>query len=154
MAPCPFENLGRTLYYIEKSCRRHAWQRAINILYSCEHKMGNYTIFSHIMVVVCSGLRWFTCFSPFSPLIVPNSGGGLRWFVVVWGGLCEACVAHCESLTVTVTHWFTSKFDTVTHWLSLTLTVGFFVFHFPPFYTLNFECCLTVELQDKFLKTK
>ena len=39
------------------------------------------------MVVVCSGLRWFTCFSPFSPLIVPNSGGGLWWFAVVCGGL-------------------------------------------------------------------
>ena len=46
-----------------------------------------------------SGLRWFACFSSFSPPIVPNSGcglwwfdfevvcGGLWWFVVVCGGL-------------------------------------------------------------------
>ena len=37
--------------------------------------------------MVCGGLRWFACFSPFSPPIVPNSGGGLWWFVVICGGL-------------------------------------------------------------------
>ena len=37
--------------------------------------------------MVCGGLRWFACFSSFSPPIVPNSGGGLWWFAVVCGGL-------------------------------------------------------------------
>ena len=44
-------------------------------------------LFTCILVVVCSGLWWFACFSPFSPPIVPNSGGGLWWFVVICGGL-------------------------------------------------------------------
>ncbi len=37
--------------------------------------------------MVCGGLRWFACFSSFSPPIVSNSGGGLWWFEVVCGGL-------------------------------------------------------------------
>ena len=37
--------------------------------------------------MVCGGLRWFACFSSFSPPIVQNSGGGLWWFEVVCGGL-------------------------------------------------------------------
>ena len=37
--------------------------------------------------MVCGGLRWFACFSSFSPPIVPNCGGGLWWFAVVCGGL-------------------------------------------------------------------
>ena len=37
--------------------------------------------------MVCDGLRWFACFSSFSPPIVPNSGGGLWWFEVVCGGV-------------------------------------------------------------------
>ena len=43
--------------------------------------------FTRILVVVCSGLRWFACFSSFSQPTVPNYGGGLWWFEVVCGGL-------------------------------------------------------------------
>ena len=50
-------------------------------------KLAIRLFFTRILVVVCSGLRWFACFSSFSPPIVPNSGGGLWWFVVVCGGL-------------------------------------------------------------------
>ena len=45
------------------------------------------SFFIRILLVVCSGLRWFACFSSFSPAIVSNSGGGLPWFVMVCGGL-------------------------------------------------------------------
>ena len=47
------------------------------------HKIGNYTLFYSYSG---GGLRWFACFSSYSPPIVPNSGGGL-WFEVVCGGL-------------------------------------------------------------------
>ncbi len=50
-------------------------------------KLAIRLFFTRILVVVCSGLRWFACFSSFSPPIVPNSGGGLWWFAVVCGGL-------------------------------------------------------------------
>ena len=50
-------------------------------------KLAIRLFFTRILVVVCGGLRWFACFSSFSPPIVPNSGGGLWWFAVVCGGL-------------------------------------------------------------------
>ena len=50
-------------------------------------KLAIRLFFTRILVVVCGGLRWFACFSSFSPPIVPNSGGGLLWFAVVCGGL-------------------------------------------------------------------
>ena len=41
--------------------------------------------------VVCGGLRWFSRFfngtRSYRRIIVPNSGGGLWWFVVVCGGV-------------------------------------------------------------------
>ena len=59
--------------------------------------MGNYTIFSHIMVVVCSGLRWFavvyllfTIFTAYRTKFwwwFAVVCGGLGWFVVVCGDL-------------------------------------------------------------------
>ena len=46
-----------------------------------------YLRLSLILVVVCSGLRWFACFPPFSLPIIPNCGGDLWWFAVICGGL-------------------------------------------------------------------
>ena len=50
-------------------------------------KLAIRLFFTRILVVVCSGLRWFACFPLFSLPIVPNSGGDLCHFVVVCGGL-------------------------------------------------------------------
>ena len=55
---------------------------------------------TRILVVVCGGLRWFACFSSFSPPIVPHSGGGLWWFEVVCGSLWWFAVV-CDGL-----RWF------------------------------------------------
>ena len=50
-------------------------------------KEPNYLRLSLILAVVYRGLRWFACFPLFSLPIIPNSGGGLRSFVVVCGRL-------------------------------------------------------------------
>ena len=63
-------------------------------------KRDNFLFFSRILVVVCGGLRWFACIVSGFTAYRPNSGGdlwwfavmcggfgGLRWFVVVYGGL-------------------------------------------------------------------
>ena len=49
--------------------------------------MGNYTLFSHIMVVVCGGLPAFHHFHRLSYQILVVVCGGLWWFAVVCGGL-------------------------------------------------------------------
>ena len=46
-------------------------------------KLAIRLFFTRILVVVCSGLRWFACFPLFSLPIVPNSGGDLWWFAVI-----------------------------------------------------------------------
>ena len=58
-------------------------------LYSCEPWPENWQLDSFFFFYSYSGggLRWFACFSSFSPPIVSNSGGGLWWFEVVCGGL-------------------------------------------------------------------
>ena len=67
-------------------------------------KLAIRLFFTRILVVVCGGLRWFACFSSFSPPIVPNSGGGLWWFEVVCGGLWWFAVV-CSGLRWFVMVW-------------------------------------------------
>ena len=55
-------------------------------------KEPNYLRLSLILAVVCSGLRWFACFTLFSLPIIPNSGGDLWWFAVICGRLWSFAV--------------------------------------------------------------
>ena len=63
-------------------------------------KEPNYLLLSEVLAVVCSSLRWFACFPPFSLPIVPNSGGDLWWFAVICGRLRWFAVV-CDGL-----RWF------------------------------------------------
>ena len=56
-------------------------------------QIDNYTLFSRILVVICSGLGWFVVvclhrlWLHYLSSIVPSSGGDLWWFAVMCGGL-------------------------------------------------------------------
>ena len=81
--------------------------------------VSGFTAYSHILVVICGGLRWCVVVLGFLRWFVVVYGG-LRWFAVIWGGLS---FRHTETARHTVTDTVSDRHCEVwIAWLSLTQT--------------------------------
>ena len=89
-------HVNLTWSHVRRTCRNFSLFLSLlraNAFYVSQLLHNEY-LYSQILAVVCIGLRWFAVVwsffigtPPNRRIIVPNSGGDLRWCVVVCGGL-------------------------------------------------------------------